>query len=72
MTSKKRNCSIFDMEGCEVNRTRGDFNNPVRKSKRDYLFERLCDELRHHRSMLPYDKFWVVRIIESKIREGNL
>jgi hypothetical protein len=63
--------SIKDLEGfCYRNDNK--FNNPHRRAARNHLYTLLESELKSKRGMLQYDKFTVLRLLENKVKEGNL
>jgi len=48
-----------------------DFSNFERKQKREHLYNRM-NEILQNQNMEPYDKFWVLKILSSQVRDGKL
>lgn len=63
--------SVQDLEGyCHRKRGR-QFNEPSRKNNRDHLYRLLYRDLKRQGGVLDYDKYTVLRILLSKVKEGE-
>ena len=49
-----------------------DFKNPTRKNQRERLYAILSKQLKDFSHMVPYDKYYVIGILRSKIKENKL
>ena len=49
------------------------FNSPDRREKRNHLYMMLRELIKkHNRTMLEYDVYRTIRLIEKKFKEGSL
>lgn len=62
---------VKNLEGY-ANGRKNEFKKPYRKNERNHLYSVIAQEIKSHKTMLQYDKFFVVRMIMYKIQEGKL